>query len=36
MKIIVFILASIFSLPFYALLIYSIKYPEQAAKMGRR
>lgn len=36
MKIIVFILAVIFSIPFYALLIYSIKYPELAAKWGKR
>ncbi len=36
MRFIEFILVVIFCLPFYALLIYSVRYPEQAAKMGRR
>lgn len=36
MKIIIFILTVIFSIPFYALFLYSMKYPEQAAKMGKR
>lgn len=36
MRILEIFLIIIFSIPFYALLIYSIKYPEQAAKMGKR
>lgn len=36
MRILENFLIIIFSIPFYALLIYSIKYPEQAAKMGKR
>ncbi|WIV11593.1 hypothetical protein [Proteiniborus sp. MB09-C3] len=36
MRILENFLTIIFFIPFYALLIYSIMYPEQAAKMGKR
>lgn len=36
MKILEIFLVIIFCIPIYALLVYSIKYPEKAAKMGKR
>lgn len=36
MKILEIFLVIIFCIPIYALLVYAIKYPREAAKMGKR